>query len=377
MKQKKTLQILLLVFAGLIVLYTGVNLYQKQQSSKEDSDQTMISDLKSLTSISYNNNGTTLSFIKQNGKWYYTKNKKYPITQSSLESLASTFQKVEAVRELKNADALSDYGLDKPTYTVSVKDKTGKSMTYYIGNATGENYYVTYGDKSKIYTVSSDITSSLSYSLDNLIETDTFPTLSTGNLKKVLVTQSGKTKTYTSKEKNLDGISGGLGVFTFGDCQNYYASQTDLVKYGLDKDSRITVDITYKDTDTKKTKNVVLYIGKKDSDQKNYYVQLKGSHMVYLSDKDVVKNILKPYHDYCIKKQKGLQLLEVLFHAADRNRTGTRFNSNRILSPARLPVPPLRLSGGRRIRTFEGGANRFTVCPLWPLGNPTKCLPDN
>ena len=223
-----------------------------------------------------------------------TKNKKYPITQSSLESLASTFQKVEAVRELKNADALSDYGLDKPTYTVSVKDKTGKSMTYYIGNATGENYYVTYGDKSKIYTVSSDITSSLSYSLDNLIETDTFPTLSTGNLKKVLVTQNGKTKTYTSKKKNLDGISGGLGVFTFGDCQNYYASRTDLVKYGLDKDSRITVDITYKDTDTKKTKNVVLYIGKKDSDQKNYYVQLKGSHMVYLSDKDVVKNILNP-----------------------------------------------------------------------------------
>ena len=59
-----------------------------------------------------------------------------------------------------------------------------------------------------------------------------------------------------------------MGVFTFGDCQNYYASQTDLVRYGLDKDSRITVDITYKDTDTKKTKNVVLYIGKKDSDTK-------------------------------------------------------------------------------------------------------------
>lgn len=291
MKQKKSLQILLLVFAGLLVLYTGVNSYQKHKSSKEDSDQTMITDLKSLTSISYNNNGTTLSFTKQNGKWYYSKNKKYPITQSSLESLASTFQKVEAVRELKNADALNDYGLDNPTYTVRVKDKTGKSVTYYIGNAASENYYITYGDKSKIYTVSSDITSSLSYSLDDLIETDTFPTLSTGNLKKVLITQNGKTKTYTSK-KNLDGIAGGLGVFTFGDCQNYYASQKDLTKYGLDKDSRITVDITYKDTDTKKTKNVVLYIGKKDSDKKNYYVQLKGSHMVYLSDKDVVKNIL-------------------------------------------------------------------------------------
>ena len=121
MKQKKTLQILLLVFAGLLVLYAGISFYKKNKSSKEDSDQTLITNLKSLTSISYNNNGETLSFEKDRNKWYYSKNKKYPITQSSLESLASTFQKVEAVRELKNADALKDYGLDKPTYTVRVK----------------------------------------------------------------------------------------------------------------------------------------------------------------------------------------------------------------------------------------------------------------
>ena len=32
----------------------------------------------------------------------------------------------------------------------------------------------------------------------------------------------------------------------------------------------------------------------------------------------------------------------------------------------------VKLSGWRRIRTFESVANRFTVCPLWPLGNPSK-----
>ena len=32
----------------------------------------------------------------------------------------------------------------------------------------------------------------------------------------------------------------------------------------------------------------------------------------------------------------------------------------------------LEYSGWRRIRTFEGIASRFTVCPLWPLGNPSK-----
>lgn len=84
MKQKKTLQILLLVFAGLLVLYAGISFYKKNKSSKEDSDQTLITNLKSLTSISYNNNGETLSFEKDRNKWYYSKNKKYPITQSSL-----------------------------------------------------------------------------------------------------------------------------------------------------------------------------------------------------------------------------------------------------------------------------------------------------
>ena len=31
-----------------------------------------------------------------------------------------------------------------------------------------------------------------------------------------------------------------------------------------------------------------------------------------------------------------------------------------------------RSDGWGRIRTFEVVDNRFTVCPLWPLGNPSK-----
>jgi hypothetical protein len=31
------------------------------------------------------------------------------------------------------------------------------------------------------------------------------------------------------------------------------------------------------------------------------------------------------------------------------------------------------VSGEGRIRTSEGFANRFTVCPLWPLGNLSTC----
>lgn len=295
MRQKKTLIILTLVFAGLLALYAGIRMYQKKQSEqKRSSDKLIIKNMSDLTSISYNN-GQNLSFVKRNGTWFYEKDSEFPLEQSYLTSMASQFQKIEAVRKLKNGDSLEDYGLEHLAYTIRVKDKKGTQTTYYIGSASGDNYYLTLDDKSTVYTVSADLLSGLSYSLNDMLQTDTFPTLSSGNLKKVVVTSGSRVKTYTSKSKNdMDSIAGGLGVFTFGDCQNYSAEDKDLAKYGLNSKSRITVDITYKDTETKKTKSLTLYIGSKDKSGENYYVKLKDSKMVYLSDTDIVKNILNP-----------------------------------------------------------------------------------
>lgn len=47
-----------------------------------------------------------------------------------------------------------------------------------------------------------------------------------------------------------------------------------------------------------------------------------------------------------------------IYGAEDRNRTGTGFRARGILSPVRLPVPPLRqieqsFGGGTQIRTGE------------------------
>ncbi len=42
------------------------------------------------------------------------------------------------------------------------------------------------------------------------------------------------------------------------------------------------------------------------------------------------------------------------------------------LNRARLPIPPFsHVGGGRWIRTTEVCDGRFTVCSLWPLGNPS------
>ena len=65
--------------------------------------------------------------MKRNGTWFYEKNSEFPVEQSYLTSMASQFQKIEAVRKLKNGDSLEDYGLEHPAYTIRVKDKKGNT----------------------------------------------------------------------------------------------------------------------------------------------------------------------------------------------------------------------------------------------------------
>ena len=43
-----------------------------------------------------------------------------------------------------------------------------------------------------------------------------------------------------------------------------------------------------------------------------------------------------------MKQKRDVENSTSLFHAGDRNRTGTGGKSRRILSPVRLPVPPRR-----------------------------------
>ena len=108
MRQKKTLIILTLVFAGLLALYAGIRMYQKKQSEqKRSSDKLIIKNMSDLTSISYNN-GQNLSFVKRNGTWFYEKDSEFPLEQSYLASMAYQFQKIEAVQKLKNGDSLKD-----------------------------------------------------------------------------------------------------------------------------------------------------------------------------------------------------------------------------------------------------------------------------
>ena len=291
MKQKKTMIIMVIILAVLLAMYGGMKAWnghsEKQKKAKEQDEKISLLDVKNLKTFSYESGNSKMSFSKKDGEWIYDADEGVRLKQSTIKSTAKEITGLTAVRELKNPDEKSDYGLDKPNYTISYTSKDGSKGTIEIGDASGDNYYAMTGDSNSIYTISGTLVSDLVFDLSSLAENDTLPSISSGNLKKVEVTENGETTVY-KKKKERSQLAGGWGTISLTQCADYNVK--DLAKYGLDEDNRITVTATYKDSSSGDKKTCTIYVGNENGD--NRYVQLKDSNMVYEVGSTIVKNMM-------------------------------------------------------------------------------------
>ena len=234
MKQKKTMLIMVVVLAVLLVLYGGLKAWNshsdRQKKAKEDKEKVSLVDVKSLKSFAYESGGSKMSFTKENGEWVYDEDDGVRLNQSTIKSTAKEITGLTAIRKLSDPDEKSDYGLDSPDYTVTYTAKDGTKGTIQIGNAAGDNYYAMIEDSDAVYTISGTLTQCADY-----------------NVK-------------------------------------------DLAKYGLDEANRITVTTTYKDSTSGDKKTCTVYVGNVNGD--NRYVQLKDSNMVYEVGSSIVENMM-------------------------------------------------------------------------------------
>ena len=79
---------------------------------------------------------------EEESEWEYDEDNEIPMNQDTVQSTADAIRQMEAVRELENPDQLSDYGLDKPSYTIQFQDNDGVTTEILIGNGAGENYLI-------------------------------------------------------------------------------------------------------------------------------------------------------------------------------------------------------------------------------------------
>ncbi|CUX25853.1 DUF4340 domain-containing protein [Clostridium sp. C105KSO13] len=296
-KRKRLFILLFCVLLILLAVYFGLQKHNKSQEKKKkakaEAETIYVTDINSLKEIKYNVGNGDFDFKKEDDKWYDAKDKDFPLAQSYLRQMEDTFSKLKARRALKNGDSLEDYGLKEPDYTVVLTDGDGKETTLYYGNITGDDYYITVDDTNKVYTVSSTSISDLQNKLEDMAQLDAYPSIGSGNLKKVVITQNGSSNTYDSKNdddsKNIAAAAGGLGAVKLETAADYSVDDKDLPKFGLDEASRITVEATY--TKDKKDEVLILYLGSTDT-KGSRYVMIKNSRIVYLISEDICNNIL-------------------------------------------------------------------------------------
>lgn len=296
MKNKKAVPILIAVLAVLLVVYFGLQSWNKKQEEEEESGESILVtelDADTITAVSYNVGNGELAFEKQDDTWYYAEDKDFPLDQSYLQNIVDGMCAITADRKLEDGDALADYGLEEPAYTVQLTDSEGNTTQIGFGDLTGDNYYVNVNGSDQVYTVASTTLDDLQYTLDEMAQLDEYPSIGSGNLKKEVITENGETTTYDSENEDqaedIAAVAGGLGAVTLSEAADYSVEDADLAGYGLDEESRITVEATY--TEDEEEKVLTLYIGTEDGDGSRY-VMMNDSRIVYLISTEICDNIL-------------------------------------------------------------------------------------
>ncbi len=331
-KRTRTLCLLVGAMVLLLVAYFGIRGFNKNQEKKAEKEakasEIYLTKMEDVTEIRYNIGNGEQAFVKEadSDNWEVEAQPDFPLAQTYPEQIASDFGTLKAERELKDADQLSDYGLEDPVYTVELSDSKGNTHQLSIGNVTGDTYYAMVDDSQTVYTVSAAVMEDLQYSLEEMAQLDQVPSIGSGNLVEETITKAGSQTTYSADNKDdseaVATVIGGLGALTLDTVENYTVQPEELASYGLDEGNRTQVDAVYStstdsdagetdeaepatsdfdsensdtgnsDSDTSgKEKTYTLYIGTQAEDGTTY-VMPKGSGIVYKVTTTVCKNIL-------------------------------------------------------------------------------------
>ena len=169
MKKHRTMMIFLAIFVVLFGLYFLMKHLNQIQADKEQGETIMVTQLEDLTSMEYTDGETTISFVKEEDAWKQSGDDSINLDNDAVQTIADTLCQIAAVRVLEGADELSSYGLEEPAYTISLETESGTAVTLYIGDATGENYYATTGDKVVVCVIDSSAVDALEFDIAVLV----------------------------------------------------------------------------------------------------------------------------------------------------------------------------------------------------------------
>ncbi len=115
--------------------------------------------------------GSTLTITRQDGKWAITSPEALPADQDAVNSLVGALNPLTSDNVVENQPSnVAQFGLNKPSLTVTVHETNGKTDRIYFGDdiPAGSLLYARVGSDPKVYAVASSAKTSLDKSASDL-----------------------------------------------------------------------------------------------------------------------------------------------------------------------------------------------------------------
>lgn len=346
-KKSRTLLILLGVLVIACVGYFALLKYNEVQEAAEDDEdeeeesETLLAFEGTVNSLSYEYGTETISVVYDEDEetWERSDNADYTLIQSTIETMVDTLTDAEIVRDLgEDIEDLSEYGLEEPSWTVTVGDDEGASYTVLIGNLnnTAGGVYAMIEGESRVVLTDSELSDVFGYTWLDLAEVDDSPNISSSKITSISIEQNGETVTlevftdglYTSDYTetatlflaNEDGtyemvdaslessILSYASDFEYSTVAAYEPDEATITAMGFDEPTAVItvnytedVTITYEsdDEDEEEESETVTYdrtymltVGSYDEDTDTYQVMYEGGSSVFTMDADTIDTLL-------------------------------------------------------------------------------------
>lgn len=130
----------LLALAGVLAVglgaYAALRVWNAGEEEREAAQADYVLQLSDVTALSFDSGDGPLSFTLEETGWTWDGDSEFPVNGTELDALREDLAALKAERIIPEPDALADYGLEEPAYTLTARTDSGESTTLLLGSLT-------------------------------------------------------------------------------------------------------------------------------------------------------------------------------------------------------------------------------------------------
>ena len=329
---------------GLLAAVCGATLILLQveeQKEKIKNSEDVILELpwESVTALSWEQDGKTLSFHKGE-TWLYDEDEAFPVSEERIQELLEQFEAFGVSFIIEDVEDYGQYGLDDPICTIDL-EAGEESRQIQLGDYSkmDSKRYVSIGD-GNVYLVNDDPLDLFDTTLNSMIDNDEIPVWDQvtelrfeGEETYSAVYQEDSASAYSDQDiyfvqqngkdapldtSRVDSYLWSIRSLNLTDYVSYNAAEAELAQYGLDApDLTVTVNYTAENEDEdEETGTFVLHIsrdletkqaaeqaeqdGQKEDEEEELstaYVRVGDSKIIYEISGDRYEELMAAFYD--------------------------------------------------------------------------------